>query len=38
MHLGRNVTYECSLSESVFYKVLNAVNDRMFEGKFLMEK
>ena len=35
MHLGRNVTYECSLSQSLFYQVLNVVNDGMFKRKCL---
>ena len=34
MHLGRNITYECLLSQSVsqsaFYRVLNAVSDGVF--------
>ena len=38
MHLGRNVTYEGLLSQSVFYQVLNVVNDRMFKRKCLLEK
>ena len=25
MHLGRNITHECLLKQSVFYQVLNAV-------------
>ena len=25
MHLARNITYECFLSQSVFYQVLNAL-------------
>ena len=38
MYLGRNVTYEGLLSQSVFYPVLNVVNDRVFKRKCLLEK
>ena len=34
MQLGRNVTCECLLSQSVFYQVLKVVNDSMFQRKF----
>ena len=38
MHLGRNITYECcvsqSVSQSVLYEVLNAVPDDVFKRKF----
>ena len=34
MQLGRNVTSECLLSQSVFYQVLKVVNDSMFKRKF----
>ena len=35
MHLGRNVTYERCVSQSVLYEVLNAVPDNVFKRKFL---
>ena len=35
MHLGRNITYECCVSQSVLYEVLNAVADDVFKRKFL---
>ena len=35
MHLGRNITYECCISQSVLYEVLNAVPDDVFKGNFL---
>ena len=35
MHLGRNITYECCVSQSVLYEVLNAVPDDVFKRKFL---
>ena len=40
MHLGRNVTYECLLSQSVFYQVLNAVSsDGVFNKRnFFMDR
>ena len=31
MHLGTNMTYECLLSQLVFYQFINAVNDGMFK-------
>ena len=34
MHLGRNITYECCVSQSVLYEVLNAVPD-VFKRKCL---
>ena len=37
MHLGRNVTYECQLSQSVVYQVLNA-SDGVFKEKVTGEK
>ena len=33
MHSGRNITYECCASQSVLYKVLNAVSDDAFKRK-----
>ena len=40
MHLGRNITYECllsqSVSQSVFHEVLNAVSDDVFKRKCLL--
>ena len=36
MHLGRNITYECLLNQSVFYQVLNAASDDVFKRKCLM--
>ena len=33
--LGRNITYECCVSQSVLYEVLNAVPDDRFKRKFL---
>ena len=35
MHLGRNITYEYRVSQSVLYEVLNAVPDDVFKRKFL---
>ena len=35
MHLGRNITYECCVSQSVSYEVLNAVSDDEFKRKCL---
>ena len=35
MHSGRNITYECCVSESPLYEVLNAVPDDVFKRKFL---
>ena len=35
MHLGRNITYECCVSQSELYEVLNAVPDDVFKRKFL---
>ena len=35
MHSGRNITYECCVSQSVLYEVLNAVSDDVFEIKCL---
>ena len=35
MHLGRNITYECCIIQSVLYEVLNAVPDDVFKRKFL---
>ena len=32
---GRNITYECCLSQSVLYEVLNAVPDDVFKRTFL---
>ena len=37
MHLGRNITYECLLSQSVIHEGLN-VSDGAFKRKCLMEK
>ena len=32
MHLGKNTTHECLMSQSlVFYQVLNAVSDGVFK-------
>ena len=36
MHLGRNIAYECCVSQSVLYEVLNAVPDDVFKGKCLL--
>ena len=33
MHLGRNITYECCVSQSVLYEVLNTVGDNVFKRK-----
>ena len=43
MHaFGKEITYGCllsqSVSQSVFYHVLNAVSDDVFKRKCLMEK
>ena len=35
MHLGRNITYVCCVSQSVLYEVLNAVPDDVFKRKCL---
>ena len=35
MHSGRKVTYECCVSQSVLYEVLNAVSDDVFKRKCL---
>ena len=35
MHSGRNITYECCISQSVFYEVLNGVPDDVFKIKCL---
>ena len=35
MHSERNITYECCVSQSVFYEVLNAVSDDVFKRKCL---
>ena len=36
MHLGRNITYECCVSQLVLYEVLNnAVSDDVFKRKCL---
>ena len=35
MHSGRNVTYECCVSQSVLHEVLNAVSDDVFKRKCL---
>ena len=35
MHSGRNITYECCVSQSVLYEVLNAVSDDVFKRKYL---
>ena len=35
MNSGRNITYECSISQSVLYEVLNAVPDDVFKRKCL---
>ena len=35
MHLGRNFTYECCVSQSVFFEVLNAVRDDVLKRKYL---
>ena len=37
MHLERNITQECLLSQSVFYQALNVVSDGLLK-KCLMEK
>ena len=36
MHSGRNITYECCVSHSVLYEVLNAVPDDVFKIKCLV--
>ena len=41
MHSGRNITYECCVSQSVLYEVLNAVPGLMMclkENVYLTEK
>ena len=35
MYSGRNITYECWVSQSVLYEVLNAVSDNVFKRKCL---
>ena len=35
MYLGRNTTYECCVSQLVFYEVLSAVSDDVFKRKCL---
>ena len=35
MHSGRNITYECCVTQSVLYEVLNAVSDDVFKRKCL---
>ena len=35
MHSGRNITYECCVSQSVLYEVLNAVRGDVFKRKCL---
>ena len=35
MHSGRNITYECRVSQSVLYEVLNAVPDDVLKRKCL---
>ena len=35
MHSGRNITYECGVSQSVLYEVLNAVPDDVLKRKCL---
>ena len=39
MHSGTNITYECGVSQSVLYEVLNAVPDDVLKkdtGKFVL--
>ena len=35
MHSGRSITYECWVSQSVLYEVLNAVPDDVLKRKCL---
>ena len=35
MHSGINISYECCVSQSVLYEVLNAVSDDVFKKKCL---
>ena len=35
MHSGSIITYECCVSQSVLYEVLNAVSDDVFKRKCL---
>ena len=38
MHSGINISYECCVSQSVLYEVLNAVSDDVFKKNvYLME-
>ena len=37
MHLGRNITYECCVGQSVLYEVLNAVPNDVLKQKFLFD-
>ena len=42
MQLGRNITYEYLVSQSLFYQVLNAVSQyiskKMFNGEMIFKK
>ena len=38
MHSGRNITYECCVSQSVLYEVLNAVPDNVFKRTCLFNE
>ena len=38
MHSGRNITYECFVSQSVLYEILNAVPDDVFKRKCLFNE
>ena len=38
MHSGRNITYECCVSQLVLYEVLNTVDDDVFKRKCLFNR